>query len=345
MRARAFLLLGLAVVLAIAAVFLVRDYLERQSAPDVVVEQAIPLSTVVVARTKLVFGNRIGREHLREVQWPVDGVPQGAFKTIDELLGDGEERVALRTIEAGEAILPGKVTGFGEKATLSAVIDKAMRAVTIRVNNISGVAGFVVPGDKVDILVTRKDNDGKPTTDILLQNVKVLGIDQKASEDLDKPSVAKALTLEVTPIQAQKLTLAQQVGQLSLVLRHVSNSAQAPMETITIGDLKVGEINRPEAPRLIEPVSAAATSQTAVAEIAKPTSSAVRKTKPTDNRVSISIIRGMALSVEKVLADEGARRKHRRPASPLSVGPTTSQAETAPIDLLPASMRTSPEVP
>lgn len=216
MRTRAFLLLGLAAVLAVFAVFLARNWLEDRARPATVVqEQKIPLTTVVVARTQLVYGNRIGREHLREVDWPVDSVPQGAFKTIDELISLEEDRVVLRTIEPGEPILPSKVTGFGERATLSAIVDKNMRAVTIRVDDVAGVAGFLVPGDKVDVMVTREEEDGDLLTDILLQNVKVLGVDQRATEEQDRPAVAKAVTLEVTPVQAQKLTLAQRVGQLS----------------------------------------------------------------------------------------------------------------------------------
>jgi pilus assembly protein CpaB len=245
-------MLGLALGLAILAVVLVRDWLAEQARPVIVQEQKVPMTTVVVARTKLVYGNKIGAEHLREVDWPIDSVPPGSFKTIDELVKPGEQRVVLRTMETGEPVLPPKVTGFGGRASLSAILDKKMRAISISLSAVTGVGGFVLPGDKVDILLSRGAG-GSRITDVLLQNVKVLAIDQSASEQQDKPKVAKTVTLEVTPAQAQKLTLAAQVGRLSLTLRSVANSAQMRPKRITVGDLNIPEYNRPPAPKLVEP--------------------------------------------------------------------------------------------
>ena len=180
----------------------------------------IALTKVVVASTTLYFGNTIRSEHVRLVDWPADVLPPGSFQSVDELLGDAEERVVLRGMEVNEPVLKNKVSGFGGRASLSSVIAPEMRAVTIRVNDVNGVAGFVLPGDHVDILLTRDRTGGKSRnggsanliTDVMLQNVKVLGIDQQASEQVDKPSVVKAVTMEATQFQAQKLVLAQQVG-------------------------------------------------------------------------------------------------------------------------------------
>src|SRR5690606_10778317 len=132
--------------------------------------------------------------------WPNDAIPDNAFSTIAELM-KGEKRVVLASMEANEPIVSAKITGPGQKATLSALIEEGMKAVTIRVNDVDGVAGFVLPGDRVDVLMTRSaENSG--TTDIVLQNVKVLGIDQLADARAEKPTVAKAVTLEVDTVSA-----------------------------------------------------------------------------------------------------------------------------------------------
>ena len=126
----------------------------------------------------------------------------------------------LTAIEANEPILSSKITGPGQRATLSAMIADGMRAVTIRVNDVEGVAGFVLPGDRVDVALTRQgDKSASTSTDVVLQNVKVLAIDQIADERADKPSIARAVTLEVDTNSAQKLALASPVGTLSLMLR------------------------------------------------------------------------------------------------------------------------------
>lgn len=178
--------------------------------------------------------------------------PSGVFTDIEALTLEDERRVALRAIEEGEPLRESAISGFGGRATLSAVIEDGMRASTIRVNDIHGVAGFVLPGDRVDILLTRNlgmDNNTEQTpdklaTEMLLQNVQVLGIDQDANEKRQNPAVAKAVTVEVAPDQAQKLVLAQQLGTLSLSLRGVADAeAETPAKSIRLSDLRIGEAN------------------------------------------------------------------------------------------------------
>ena len=250
MKTRAFWMLGLAVIFAIAAVFLAQDWLKKRSAAAA--KNSMPTSSVVVANTSLKFGAVIRREHVSVIQWPAKVVPKGSFRKVDDLVKAGTSRVVLRRIEANEPILKTKVSGFGGRASLSTVIGAGMRASTIRVTAVSGVAGFVLPGDRVDVMLTRENlsnvKNGRRAkrnlvTDVMLQNIKVLAIDQNASDEKDKPSVAKAVTLEVTPHQSQKLILAQRVGTLSLTLRNVENAGNEMVRRVGLSDLRIGEAN------------------------------------------------------------------------------------------------------
>ena len=243
MRLRAFWMLAIALVLAGGAVFLAQNWLENQVQPVIVQEQKapeIPLTKVVVAGTALNFGNAIRREHLRLVDWPAATVPPGAFAAFEDVLSEEDERIALRPIEPNEPILRSKISGFGGRAILSSLVAPNMRAMTISINDITGVAGFVLPGDHVDILLTR-ERGGSPVTDIFLQNIKVLGIGQDANQNRQEPGVVRAITFEVTPTQAQKLVLSSQVGTLSLALRHTTNVDAVQPETIGVRDLRIGE--------------------------------------------------------------------------------------------------------
>ena len=145
----------------------------------------------------------------------------------------------LSAIETNEPILKWKITGPGQRASLSAIIDNGMKAVTIRVNDVFGVAGFVLPGDRVDVLLTRSEsgNDKKQFTDVLLQNVRVLGIDQLADDRTEKTAVAKAVTLEVATQDAQKLVLAGTVGSLSLTLRPAGSTTMVRAQRIGADEL------------------------------------------------------------------------------------------------------------
>jgi pilus assembly protein CpaB len=151
------------------------------------------------------------------------------------------KRIVLAPIEPNEPVLAAKITGPGERATLSAVIHPGMKAVTVRVNDVEGVAGFILPGDRVDVMLTRRAGDGggnkDGTTDLVVQNVPVLAIDQLADQRSDKPTLAKAVTLEVDTVDAQKLTLSAQLGVLSLALRKAGEAATAESRRISSGDI------------------------------------------------------------------------------------------------------------
>lgn len=251
MKMRGLIMLAVALVLAVVAVVLARNWLRsRDVRPVAEAVQAAPAATVLVARARLDFASRIGPEHVQAVKWPADAVPPGTFKSLDELFVPGTERVVLRAIEVGEPIFAVKISGKGQRATLSALVDDDMRATSIRVSDITEVSGFIVPGDRVDVLLTRDEGGGRDSmiNDVLLQNIRVLAIDQIASDRHDKPVLVKAVTLELTPVQAQKITLAASVGSLSLVLRNEANSDPAPHPTVRVSDLRGGEMVRPLAP-------------------------------------------------------------------------------------------------
>jgi pilus assembly protein CpaB len=197
---------------------------------------------VIVAARRLPFGSKLTAEVLQARQWPAEAVPQGTFSVTDELLGGDGDRVVLSAIAKDEPILASKITLPGQRASLSVVIEEDKKAVTIRVDDVLGVAGFVQPDDRVDILLTRtsrgatEGREGSAYTDLLLQDIRVLAIDQLADRNTQaKP--AKAVTVEVDTADAQKLVLAASIGQLSLALRRAGGSHVGEAQRIGIEDL------------------------------------------------------------------------------------------------------------
>ncbi|MER9293187.1 Flp pilus assembly protein CpaB [Mesorhizobium sp. M0510] len=240
MRANTLIMIVLAGVFGVLAVVLVNIWLAGQRSA-MAQTGLVQGSTVVVAAMPLKFGDALSTEKLREVAWPAGAVPAGAFKSTKDLLaGDGAKQ-ALQAIGVNEPILATKITGPGQRATLSAVLGEGMKAVSIRVNDVLGVAGFVFPGDRVDVLLTRtaRGDDGQDRSfvDVLLQSMKVLAVDQVADESTDSPTVVKSVTLEASTKDAQKLTLAAGAGQLSLALRQAAASKGETTERVTLSDL------------------------------------------------------------------------------------------------------------
>lgn len=230
-----------AVFLGLFAVILTRSYLNNAVRPVPLVSSSGGSIPIVVTSANIARGGILQADALKVVPYPADAAPVGAFHTISELAGTvGQQRLALRSMVANEPILPGNVTGPGGKLNLSGVVAAGMRAVSLRANDVSGVGGFVLPGDRVDVLLTRagSSNDaGSTLTQILAENVRVLGIDQSNNDEADKPVVAKAITVEVTPAQAQSISLGQQVGTVSLTLRHVADDAPLAAKAMSVSDL------------------------------------------------------------------------------------------------------------
>jgi pilus assembly protein CpaB len=238
MRRLGLIVLAVAVVIGIAAIWgLVNLQRARATANN---------ATVVVAARGINLGQTLTPDMLRLQAWPANAIPEGAFTSVADVAG-AEPRVALRALEANEPILATRVSGAGGRATLSATIAPGHRAVAIRVNDVVGVAGFVLPGDYVDVLLTRNEEQQSyrnedMRTDLLIANVRVLAIDQTANESENNPQVARAVTIEVTPEDGQKVALAGQIGTLSLSLRRADEIGEGatttPQDTIRIQDLR-----------------------------------------------------------------------------------------------------------
>ena len=242
MRASTIVMIGFAVVFGLLAVFIAQVWLNNQASLRAKVEPAktIASQTVVVAKHPLRFGTELTAAMLQEVPWPSDALPNGAFAKVHDIMAGGR-RVVLAAIEANEPVLSLKITGPGQRATLSALVKPGMKAVTIRVNDVEGVGGFVLPGDHVDIVLTRQIDKGSATTQVVLQNTRVLAVDQTADERAQKAAVAKSVTLEVDTVDAQKLWLASSVGSLSLLLRKAGETAEVRTRKVTLEDLSANE--------------------------------------------------------------------------------------------------------
>src|SRR5687768_9690479 len=150
----------------------------------------------------------------------------------------GKRRVALRSIQVNQPLLAADLTGEGQGASIAMLLPDGQRAAAVRINDVSGVAGFVRPNDSVDVLITRAMGE-QQITDVLLQNIRVIAMDQNAHNADGQPAVARTATLEVNPLDAQKLALGQQLGQLSLVLRKPGVEQDNPLvETVSLEDLR-----------------------------------------------------------------------------------------------------------
>jgi len=248
-RGSTLIMIGVAAVFGLLAVFIANSWLNHQAEERMRSLEAnkkpVVGDTLVVASRPLRFGSELSSSVLREIEWPDGAPPAGSFKTVSQLLTGGR-RVVLTAIEPNEPVLASKITGPGQRATLSAMLDPGMKAMTVRVNDVDGVAGFVLPGDRVDVVVTQQIEKNVAHSDVVLQNTRVLAIDQLADERTDKPSVAKAVTLEVDMTNAQKLALAARVGSLSLALRKAGDADPSKTRLISLADLHVMDTKRRE---------------------------------------------------------------------------------------------------
>jgi pilus assembly protein CpaB len=236
MRKTSVAILVVALVMGLSAVVLAHNWIRAQSG-------GVATQKIVVATSALSFGTELTKDNTTEIDWPAGQRPSGSFASERSLLKDGS-RVVLTPIERNEPILASKVTGPGQRGSLSNLLKEDMRAVTVRVDDVRGVAGFVLPGDRVDVVLIRTDGTqgAKSYADVIVQNVKVLAVDQKANERPNKANVvARAVTLAVNSEDAQKILLATNIGRISLTLRESGQTGQEAIRRITEHDLVMAD--------------------------------------------------------------------------------------------------------
>lgn len=256
-NARSVVMLVIALLAGLAAVVLAAKWIQQQS-------QNSGGGKIAVMMLDIQLGSRISPEMIQMVDWPAGSVPAGAFTDAKALDG----RVVKTTLTRGEPALESKLAPIGSRGGLSAVVGEGKRAITVRVNDVIGVAGFALPGNYVDIMVNTQEEGSKGNdkdraiSKIVLEHILVLAVAQEAGRDETKPKVVNAVTLEVAPDQAEKIDLARSVGTLSLVLRNqtdqdVSKTVGATKDSLLDKqapppELKIAEPAKPRpAPRRI----------------------------------------------------------------------------------------------
>jgi pilus assembly protein CpaB len=233
MQKKALLLLLIALILGGLATILVNSLLTRE-VEERAKETVMETRKVLVASSDLKTGMRLDKLTVKEVDWPTENLPKGAYSDVDKLLGT-KPPIVIKQMKKNEIILPYKLSPQGARGGLPPKIPEDRRAITIEVSEISGVAGFVLPGTYVDVLMTSTigQRNKQPATRTLLQNVLVLGVDQISSDDEDDPKVVNAVTLLVTPNEGKKITLAQTVGEVNLLLRNEFDASILVDEVVT----------------------------------------------------------------------------------------------------------------
>jgi pilus assembly protein CpaB len=247
----------------------------------------IASSKVVVAAMDIELGSKINPQMLTSVDWPTGSIPQGAFTDLKQL----QDRVVRTSVGRGEALLERKLMPVGAQGGLSAVIAEGKRAMTVRVNDVIGVAGFALPGNYVDVMVNAQQERAKgeaaiPVSLTVLENVLVLAIAQEASRDDTKPKVVSAVTLELSLADAEKLDLARSVGTLSLVLRNQLDKSKVATTGISKQDL----FKFKEAPVVVE-APAAKPVQTVALRRPAPTRIQVADQQPVAQPLCVEVIR------------------------------------------------------
>lgn len=232
-----FMLVGLA--LAGGSFFVAQGFVTQPTSAAIAATPAAPeVVRVIIAGRDIKFGEPLTAENLIHQDWPVGTVPENTFQNYEDVLSfDGlNPRSAKREISQGELILDDKISNFGESVTLVQTLGTNTRAVSIEVNAATSVGGFVTPGDRVDIVLTQGRGETLRAATIL-QDIRVLGIDQEAVRTGKSAKVAQTITVEVTPDQGQKLALARRAGVISLTLRTLDAELTAPPKQITVADL------------------------------------------------------------------------------------------------------------
>jgi pilus assembly protein CpaB len=249
--------LAASAALGLGALFVARFWLPSQNGAPAALHPAAatPGVPVVLAAVPIAYGEKLEAKDLILARLPVDAAPPGAYASVDQVMRQdgGGAPVALTAMAPHEPVLPAKLSGAGARATLAAMIDQGFRAYTIGVTEVAGGGGHVMPGDRVDVVLTRDlasgsatEGHGSPTSklvsDVVIQNVRVLGMDLNVDPNSTHPAVAHTATLEVDVRDAERLALAGQAGSLSLALRRTGAAEIAQVRAVGSGDLGAGGV-------------------------------------------------------------------------------------------------------
>lgn len=264
MKSRNLLVLAGALLIGLFAVLIVNGVFSGVEQQQQKIAEQNRMVRIVVASQPLAFGTPLSSQNVRLVNWPANSQPDGTFTSLEEAT---KSRVALRPIVAGEPVLASRVSGTNGRATLSANLPVGQLAFAIPISETTSAGGFIRPGDVVDVLVTRKipgegSSDSDKMTDVVLESIPVLGIDQVSDESKTDPAVGKSATLQVDTFGAQKLALAQQLGILTLALRNVADPTTGSRSTVTGRDITASRMfigERRQGPAPVKPVPMMAT--------------------------------------------------------------------------------------
>jgi len=273
----------LAVVFGLLAAVTIYRYLSQYD--KLIKEKKIAEQPVVVASRDLPFGSVLDATNVETVGWPVEIVPVGAISALDDVYG----RVVKSPLVAGEALLETKLVPIGMNRGLAILVPPGMRAMTVPVNVWSGVAGFVLPESKVDVVVTIKPElEKEQVGKVILQNLTVLAADQKIEDTDGKPIKSTAVTLLVTPSEAEKLALAASEGEISLVLRNPADADSAGTSGTTIAKM----LSKSEPVQRIRTPVRVSRPRPVVRQVETPA-------KPEKKTVGVEVIRGSKKTEEK----------------------------------------------
>lgn len=265
-KKRAFMMITLSVVMGVVAAWMARNYiLTAGQTPE------MQMATVVAADLAIPFGTKVESRHVKLLEMPAEFVPPGSYRAVEQVV----DLITVQPVVSGEILMRARFANNDEGSTLAALVGKKMRAVTVRVDDVIGVAGFLLPGNSVDVLASRRVDGRRASAETILRDIKVLAVDQTAATEKNEPVIVRAVTLEVSPAQAEELFKAREEGSILLTLRN-------PLE-----DEETLAQQQPEQEPLIE------------APAADPAPAPRRIAAPPTPSFPVTIIRGTNVSKEK----------------------------------------------
>jgi pilus assembly protein CpaB len=221
-KRRGLILIFLSLMMAVGAAFVANQWVSGQLVSQETVEPNTQL--VVTAAISIPFATKVEGRHLKLTEIPEGVLPAGAYTDLAEVEG----KVSTTSIGRGEILVAERFAAHSRGSTLAALVAPNMRAVTVRVDDVIGVGGFLLPGNTVDVVSARKNRDQRAITETILKNIKVLAVDQDAATEENEPVIVRAVTLEVTPKDAEKIVKARTEGSIQLTLRNPEEEEIVP---------------------------------------------------------------------------------------------------------------------